>query len=44
MAEWRKKKGKKTNWGDWYRSDEEFEAWKNGDDEDDDFDGEPGWD
>ena len=25
-------------------SDEEFEAWKNGDDEDDDFDGEPGWD
>lgn len=26
MAEWRKKKGKKTNWGDWYRSDEEFEA------------------
>jgi len=26
MAEWRKKKSKKTNWGDWYRSEEEFEA------------------
>jgi hypothetical protein len=26
MAEWKKKKVKKTDWGDFYRSDEEFEA------------------
>lgn len=26
MAEWRKKKEKKTDWGNFYRSDEEFEA------------------
>ena len=26
MAEWRKKKVKKTNWGDYYRSEYEFEA------------------
>lgn len=26
MAEWKKNKGKKTDWGDFYRSDKEFEA------------------
>jgi len=26
MAEWKKKKVKTTDWGDFYRSDEEFEA------------------
>jgi len=28
MAEWKKKKAKTTNWGDFYRSEKEFEAMK----------------